>query len=420
MRRRTTNNSCFTISIFLIGFHLNISRGGRDWRTYLVFEIRRGTTRLKEWLRIPQDDSFSSFVNHILKEGFQVCKISTNNLFSNANVFTFMFLHVFHWNNRKENSDTKFKQKENAWGIIPMELNRCWYVPGWLGWSKTMNRKFFQSSVDVSILLTNFIDSSKLSLPNLNLEEHLIVNDKQNSKKCGGKGQNTIIHHQGRCWAWNQWYPEEDSSSILFDCKNICFEDSRMLSLHHISPTSTYSFHREKRDRGDYECWMKRRGKMEPIGWINLWASEEGGSDGFSNAFNVRNVFVEEMRRNLFGNWLSITQQQHHGIIHHIWSHLSNCCNQTAGAQCYNEEFWVEKREWVPWFGSIPPKWNGNQGDSFLCCQLLFQFIQWLSPSNWAVEVIDINIMGFILLLFCWFQYIFWWYQRGKENGIGV
>ena len=50
----------------------------------------------------------------------------------------------------------------------------------------------------------------------------------------------------------------------------------------------------------------RARGKGgEPIGWIDVGASEEGGSDGFSNAFNVRNVFVEEMRRHFFGNCLS-------------------------------------------------------------------------------------------------------------------
>jgi len=78
----------------------------------------------------------------------------------------------------------------------------------------------------------------------------------------------TIIHHQGRCWAWNQWYPEEDSSSILFDCKSICFEDSRMLSLHHISPTSTFSS--PKREGGVMSNEPQR-------------AERRGGEEGMTN-----------------------------------------------------------------------------------------------------------------------------------------
>ena len=67
-----------------------------------------------------------------------------------------------------------------------------------------------------------------------------------------------------------------------------------------------------------------------------------------------------------------------------------------------------ERRGWrnVPWFGSIPPKWDGNQGDSFLCCQLLFQFIQWLNLSCRSVVNSNINKVRFILCCssMLWFQ----------------
>ena len=70
----------------------------------------------------------------------------------------------------------------------------------------------------------------------------------------------------------------------------------------------------------------RREGRSEPIGWIDVGASEEGGSDGFSNAFNVRNVFVEEMRRNFFGNWMSFL------LINFVWEQIgseeANCCHQ--------------------------------------------------------------------------------------------
>ena len=66
--------------------------------------------------------------------------------------------------------------------------------------------------------------------------------------------------------------------------------------------------------------------RMEPVSWIDVGSSEEGGSDGFSNAFNVRNVFVEEMRRNFFGNWMSFLLIPFIG--EQIRSEESNCCHQ--------------------------------------------------------------------------------------------
>jgi len=124
MRRRTTNNSCFTISIFLIvGWIMSWPEEGKKYwgrkcEKYLVFEIRGSATRLKEWLRISQDDSFSSFIDHILKEGFQVFIPLTHHLFSNANVFTFMFFHVFHWKRVRKRT----KEGEYQWNWIVVDM----------------------------------------------------------------------------------------------------------------------------------------------------------------------------------------------------------------------------------------------------------------------------------------------------------
>ena len=102
MRRRLTNNSCFGITIFLLYF-LNVrSRRKemimiRDCVKYLVFEIRGGATRLKECLRVSQDDTFSSSINHILEEGLQVFIPFTIHLLCNVDIFAWMFLHVFNY-----------------------------------------------------------------------------------------------------------------------------------------------------------------------------------------------------------------------------------------------------------------------------------------------------------------------------------
>jgi len=147
----------------------NVRKKKKGWvNVYLVFEIRRRATRLKKWLRIPQDDSFSSLINHILTKGFQVVNSLTYHLFSNADIFTWMFLHVFHWENNVWVGEEKWLSAKTERSRVPMELKRCSYVPGWLGWSKTMNRKFFQSKSEGSTFLINLIDSSKLSRPNLN------------------------------------------------------------------------------------------------------------------------------------------------------------------------------------------------------------------------------------------------------------
>ena len=70
---------------------------GQEVNKYFVFEIASGTTRLKEWLRIPKNDSFTSFINHILKIGFKVCNITTQLFLCNANKFTRMFFQMFNY-----------------------------------------------------------------------------------------------------------------------------------------------------------------------------------------------------------------------------------------------------------------------------------------------------------------------------------
>jgi len=65
--------------------------------TYLVFEIGGGAAWLKGRFGVSQDDSFSSSINHILEEGLQVRSISTHHFICNANIFAWMFLHVFNW-----------------------------------------------------------------------------------------------------------------------------------------------------------------------------------------------------------------------------------------------------------------------------------------------------------------------------------
>jgi len=180
-----------------------------------------------------------------------------------------------------------------------MELYRCSYVPGWLGWSKTMNRKLFQSRPEMLSLLTNFNDSWKLSLPNL---RNVLLGVRDINIEWEDKGV-TIIHHQGRCWAWNQWSLEAWSFSFLVECKRICFVDSRMLSHHHISPTSTWRETKkltvsDERAEWSGELWV-------PVGWIDFRASEESCCCGFTNPFNPRNQLVHELRRHFFRNGLS-------------------------------------------------------------------------------------------------------------------
>ena len=76
---------------------------------------------------------------------------------------------------------------------------------------------------------------------------------------------------------------------------------------------------------------MRRGGgegkERKPVGWIDFRLSEEASNSGFSNSFNVRNMFIEEMRRHVLGNRLSFIQQ--HRIVHQIKAEEPNCCNQT-------------------------------------------------------------------------------------------
>ena len=96
-----SNNSCFTVAEFLccVSSEVNEKRGGDKAykEKYLVFEIGGCAARLKGRFGVSQDDTFSSSINHILEEGFQVRNIATHYLICDAYVFAWMFLHVFNY-----------------------------------------------------------------------------------------------------------------------------------------------------------------------------------------------------------------------------------------------------------------------------------------------------------------------------------
>ena len=106
-----------------------------------------------------------------------------------------------------------------------------------------------------------------------------------------------------------------------------------MLLLHHISLTSPWwGREAEEERKGERARRVERGGSIEPVGRIDGGVSEESGSGGFTNSFNVRDVFIEEVRRHFFGNWLSFFQQ--HRLIHNIRSEVSNCCGHTVFLLC--------------------------------------------------------------------------------------
>ena len=86
-------------------------RRGRGVKRYLVFEIASGTARLKKYMRIPKNDSFSSFIDHILKIRFKVCNITTNLFLCNANKFARMFLQMLSCERIKLKLNKKKKRK---------------------------------------------------------------------------------------------------------------------------------------------------------------------------------------------------------------------------------------------------------------------------------------------------------------------
>lgn len=134
------------------------------WRkAYLVFEESWWSTRLIWRQRIPENDSFTSAIDNILKKPFQVRCSSTFLPDSYHDVFPSLFASefVFWW--REYGSKFKMTGKEE----LPNAAYRCPYKPSMLGISNTTYLKLLQSIFCAAVLLANRNASLNVPLPNL-------------------------------------------------------------------------------------------------------------------------------------------------------------------------------------------------------------------------------------------------------------